>query len=338
MMIALAMLFGAGEACAQQQMLANRSFETTPTPTVDGNNFFTAISGWTTANVSPAQAQPVNIIRPFATYGGGPTTVAPGDTGGVNYFDVNSASGVVRQTITLPSPGTVAIGGWFSTRDGVRTLSGMQIRLLGTNLSTVHASTSVSFTTADPAFTWKQVPTATSGELPAGSYVFEIVMPNEANADLMSAVFTPRLTVTKVGTAWSDPVNGTANPKQIPGGVTEYLITASTQPGVTVTADTINVVDLTPAGMDLVVTNIGAGGSGPAAFAANTSGLTYSFGGLASTTDRIDFSNNGGSTWTYVPVANGNGVDPNVSAVRIRPGGGMAQNSSFSLRLRYRLE
>ena len=51
------------------------------------------------------------------------------------------------------------------------------------------------------------------------------------------------------------------------------------------------------------------------------SGLTYTFTSLGSITDDLEFSNDGGSTWTYTPVASGNGTDPAVTDIRINPKG-----------------
>ena len=69
-------------------------------------------------------------------------------------------------------------------------------------------------------------------------------------------------------------------------------------------------------------------------FTAGSSGLTYSFTSLANATDDLEFSNNGGASWTYVPTIDANGVDANVTHVRIRPKGSMVPGSSFTINLR----
>jgi hypothetical protein len=51
--------------------------------------------------------------------------------------------------------------------------------------------------------------------------------------------------------------------------------------------------------------------------------------------DDVDFSNDGGSTWTYVPAPNALGVDPAVTHIRIRPKGTMAAGSGFNLLFGY---
>lgn len=332
-LIALLAVLAFAHPARAQELLANRSFETPVTP-ANGNNFYATIPSWTLYNVAPANALPFNVIRPHAGYAGNPTVAPTG--GGVQYFDVNAASGVLRQDVTVSSDGMVDIGGWFSVRDSQQALTGLTINLL-TSGGTLVATVSTSFLATDPIGLWKQAATA-NVPVAAGSYRFEVVMPNPANFDLATMVFKPALTVSKSSVAQRDPFNGTTNPKLIPGGVAEYIITASSPASYTVSANSLAVVDATPANSDLVVTDIGAAGSGPASFAAGTSGLAHSFVSLGSAADTIDFSNNGGASWAYTPVANANGVDPAVTHVRLRPQNTMAANSSFTYRLRYRIE
>ena len=58
------------------------------------------------------------------------------------------------------------------------------------------------------------------------------------------------------------------------------------------------------------------------------SGLTYAYTSLGSTTDRLDFSNNSGATWTYVPVPDAQQADAAVTNLRVRLGGAFANNAS----------
>lgn len=315
-----------------QQLLLNRSFETPVTP-ANGNNFYATIPNWTAVNVTPAQPLPFNVIRPFAGYANNPTATPAG--GGVQYLDINSAAGSIRQTITIPSNGMLDISGWFSVRDFPQALSGLNINIR-TSGGVLVATTSTSFIAADPIGLWKQ---AVSVNIPlaAGTYIFEVDMPDFANFDLASAVFKPALALTKTSAPYSDPQNGLVNPKLIPGGVAEYTIAVASPAAYTVTNNTVVLTDPTPTNMELVVNDIGAPGSGPAAFIPGTSTLTYTFTSLASVTDNIDFSNNGGVSWTYTPVANVNGADPAVTNVRVRPQGTMAASSTASVRLRYRI-
>ena len=104
---------------------------------------------------------------------------------------------------------------------------------------------------------------------------------------------------------------------------------AGTQPS----AGSVIVTDAIPSGLALFVGTY-APGPGPVAFGTGTSGLTYNFAGLASSSDDIAFSNNGGASWTYVPTPDANGVDAAVTHVRINPKGSMAPGSSFTINLR----
>lgn len=332
-------LFGAFMSLAPatlfaQELLVNRSFESALTPTpVNGNNFYTTIPTWTVINVTPAQAAPFNIIRPHAGYAGNPTVTPTG--GGSLYLDINTASGTIRQTVTFPSAGMVDISGWFSVRDFPQALTGLIINVRNVGTNAVVATTNTSFTAADPIGLWRQA-SATNLPVAAGAHIFEVQIPNFANFDLASLVFKPALTVTKTSAAFSDGVSA-SNPKQIPGGVTEYTLRATSPASYTVTNNSIILGDATPANMALVVTDIGGGGSGPAAFTAGASSLTYTFTSLASATDDIEFSNNGGVSWAYTPVVGGNGTDPAVTNVRLRPKGTMAASSTLQFRLRYRV-
>lgn len=330
-MLVAALSFGASPATAQE-LLVNRSFELPVVPN-NGNNFYATIPNWTIINVTPANAQPFNVIRPWSGYTGNPT--APPTGGGIQYFDVNAASGDLRQTVTVTATGMLDFSGWFSVRDNQQALSGLTINIRNSG-GTIIATASTSFLATDPIGLWKQV-TGANIPVTAGTYIFEAIMPNPSNFDLASLVFKPSLTVTKTGVPYSDPQNGTTNPKRIPGGVTEYTLSATSPSAYTVTSNSVVVSDATPANAELVVANIGGAGSGPAAFTAGSTGLTYTFTSLASTTDNIDFSNNNGSTWNYTPVANANGADPNVTNIRLRPQGAMAASSTFSFRVRYRI-
>lgn len=51
------------------------------------------------------------------------------------------------------------------------------------------------------------------------------------------------------------------------------------------------------------------------------SGLSYTFTALGSLADDLDFSNDSGATWTYVPVPGADGCDPLVTNWRINPKG-----------------
>jgi hypothetical protein len=149
---------------------------------------------------------------------------------------------------------------------------------------------------------------------------------------------SPPLTIVKSSVAYSDPLNIVTNPKQIPGGFVTYTLVIANPATLAVDSNSIVIVDATPANLQFFVGNV-SGSSGPALFidGSPASGLTFTFTSLASTTDDIEFSNNGGTTWTYAPTANANGVDTAITHIRLRPKGVMAAGATFNLQLRYRV-
>lgn len=142
------------------------------------------------------------------------------------------------------------------------------------------------------------------------------------------------LKIAKSSVAYSDPFNNGTNPKLIPGAYVYYTVTVENPGAASVTSGSIVITDPTPASLSLYVGDV-PGTTGPLLFTAGSSGATYSFAGLASTTDDVEFSNNGGTSWTYVPTPNADGVDPAVTHMRIRPKGTMAATSSFTLNFGY---
>ncbi|MEO1405233.1 MAG: hypothetical protein AAFV54_01920 [Pseudomonadota bacterium] len=151
-----------------------------------------------------------------------------------------------------------------------------------------------------------------------------------AFSDSFHALFEPDLEVSKTGDIVEDPLNGTLNPFAIPGSRVRYTFEIENMGNGTVDADSIDLVDEIPAGTALVVADIDGPGSGPVDFIDGpvSSGLTLDFFGLGSTTDGVDFSNDGGASFSYEPLPGLNGVDGAVTHVRIQPGGAFAAQTT----------
>jgi len=143
---------------------------------------------------------------------------------------------------------------------------------------------------------------------------------------ITTALISPSLTVVKSNSLISDPLNNAVNPKMIPGATVRYTLAASNSTAGTADSNSTVFTDIVPAGMQLFVGDVGSAGSGPISFTngATSSGLTYSFVSLASTTDSLSFSNNGGTSFAYTPVADANGYDGNITHVRITLTGAFA--------------
>jgi uncharacterized repeat protein (TIGR01451 family) len=146
----------------------------------------------------------------------------------------------------------------------------------------------------------------------------------------------PALRVTKNVDVLSDPVNGSANPRQIPGSVQRYRVSVTNTGVGAVDASTLVIADVVPANAELVV----AGGDAVQFMDGPTpSGLSFAYGA------NVAFSNRPGGAppYDYVPVPNASGVDPNVTALRVAPSGAMVGAASgnepsfsveFSVRVR----
>jgi uncharacterized repeat protein (TIGR01451 family) len=154
----------------------------------------------------------------------------------------------------------------------------------------------------------------------------------------------PDLVVLKFANTLEDPTNGTTNAKAIPGAVVRYSVqVTNTGPG-SADANSVYVSDPIPVETALRVVDYDGSTAGPVRFEDGTpsSALTYVFTSLGSATDDVDFSNDGGITWTYTPADSGDGTDPAVTHVRVHPNGtlaaaGVGGNPSFVLRFKVRV-
>jgi uncharacterized repeat protein (TIGR01451 family) len=144
---------------------------------------------------------------------------------------------------------------------------------------------------------------------------------------------TATLVVEKTSTVISDPVNGTTNPKLIPGAIVEYAITVRNAGNSAVDSSSIVILDAMPPEM---------------AFATGTA-VTFTNGSPSSglntfnAATMVRFSSVAGTAgpFTYTPSG---AFDPNVRVIRIAPTGTMSAASSgtsqlsFTIRFRARLQ
>ncbi len=139
----------------------------------------------------------------------------------------------------------------------------------------------------------------------------------------------PALNLTLASQTVSDGVRA-SNFKLLPGAVLHVLATTTNSGDGSADTDSTVVSLPIAAGTKLFVGDLGAAGSGPVQFTqgVTASGLTYAYTSLGSTTDRLDFSNNSGATWTYVPVPDAQQADAAVTNLRVRLGGAFANNAS----------
>ncbi|MDH3588044.1 MAG: hypothetical protein OEQ74_01440, partial [Gammaproteobacteria bacterium] len=158
---------------------------------------------------------------------------------------------------------------------------------------------------------------------------------------VVAAVGMAEMHITKTQTVDSDPWNGVSNPKAIPGATVIYALEVRNAGGGSPDNDSVVVVDALPADLALRVLDYDGGTSGPVQFVDGVpaSTLSYTFTSLASTTDDLEFSNDGGASFTYTPTPDANGLDPAVNQIRVTLRGQMSPADlggapSFTLRLK----
>ncbi|MCC2978240.1 spore coat protein U domain-containing protein [Sphingomonas sp. PL-96] len=134
---------------------------------------------------------------------------------------------------------------------------------------------------------------------------------------------------TSIRTTW-DPVNGVSSPKAIPGSKQRLSVSMINPDIVPIDNGMIVVVPISgrqPIALD---------GDGTAeasnvvtATIGKSTSLTYT--GPASASDDVEFSSDGGSTWTYVPTPGDPTSQRGVTAIRFRPRGGLAAGGNFAV-------
>ncbi len=147
------------------------------------------------------------------------------------------------------------------------------------------------------------------------------------------------LTIVKLSMVYSDPVNGTTNPKAIPGALVTYRISVTSPAGTVTDANSLVVTDPIPVNTVLFVNDLpDITGISPVIFTPGSSTLSLNFNTLADLTDDVDFSSDGGATWTHVPIANANGVDAAVTHIRLKPRGTFAPGKIVEMGFRVRVK
>ncbi len=135
----------------------------------------------------------------------------------------------------------------------------------------------------------------------------------------------PQLNLAKNSSIIRDPINGTANPKAIPGSLQRYELRLNNEGRIPLDNDKVSISDTIPANTSILVQSSVNYPEPPFTFTdgagATSSGLSFIYSGPASITDDVEFSINNGSDFNYLPTPNGDGFDSLVTDVRINPKG-----------------
>lgn len=151
------------------------------------------------------------------------------------------------------------------------------------------------------------------------------------------ANFAVDLNVVKSVTTLSDPVNGTINPKAIPVATVGFTIGVENSGSLSPDDSTLVVTDVIPSELSLCVTSACFAG-GPVIL--DTSGSPVPAG---VTLGSVEYSDDGGATYTYVPVPDVDGFDSVVDAIRVTLNGTFASIApagapSFELQMAARVD
>ncbi len=154
---------------------------------------------------------------------------------------------------------------------------------------------------------------------------------------------SPNLSMSKTVVTESDPINGTTNPKAIPGAEMLYTISVSNSGNGAPDTGTFIISDTIESNLSLFVGDLDGSGS-PIRFVdgggINSSGLSFVFTSLGSTTDDIVFLDSLNNPITPVDAG---GYDSDVRAIQITPSGTFnaafpGSTPSFSLQFRVRVD
>jgi uncharacterized repeat protein (TIGR01451 family) len=158
-----------------------------------------------------------------------------------------------------------------------------------------------------------------------------------SNTAILTVTLAPSLVFLKTVSVVDDPVNGTTNPKNIPGANVLYNLRVTNTGAGAVDLNTVVITDPIPANTTLFVGDLGAVNSGPILFVQGspTSALTFTYSGLASGADDVDFFSDIACATPLVPTPP---YDPAVKCIRLNPKGTMPGGASPFFELRFKVK
>lgn len=259
-------------------------------------------------------------------------TISKISTGGVDTFGFTGNNGWLSQNITTLTQGVAATG-------STQTLSA--------------ASTPTTITETMPA--GYALNSVTCSGLNGGNVTLNLAAGTAtldalatAPGNVLTCTFNngkmPALSFSKTVDVVFDPVNLGVNPKNIPGAVVEYTLGLVNSGSGMIDSNSTVITDKVPANTVLYVGNDPVW-LAPFQFVDGTvaSGLTCGFASLSDASDCMDFSNDNGGTFAYVPSPAADGFDSNVTNIRFKPAGSMNANSgsgspSFKLKFKVKIK
>ncbi len=225
---------------------------------------------------------------------------------GIRLYDDGTHGDTTANDGIYSNNGSVPADPTYTIPAGAPTSSNWRIRVFARDLSTSTIGAQAGLV---------NIPGAGTAETQANFYNIDEILFNVSGAP------PPNITIVKSMQVLSDPYNGSTNPKAIPGAEILYTIRLTNTGTGTTSSGTVFVTDPIPAGTELFVNNLG-GGCGPVVLVNGTP--TSTLGCLPA---NIDFSNDGGASWTYPAAPDIDGYDALVTNLRVRLTGAFAPNT-----------
>jgi hypothetical protein len=127
------------------------------------------------------------------------------------------------------------------------------------------------------------------------------------------------------GDIQDNPNTASINDKAIPGAVLRYRLVVKNEGNISTNDDNMELTQTLSSDAKLYVNDLTA--AGPITFTDGSnndnSGLSYNFSSLNSTSDDLNFSNNNGTDFNYIPTADSDGYDSNVTHIKLLLNGSM---------------
>ncbi len=284
----------------------------------------------TNANTGSSTPLPNNVST--TSYSFGPLSY--GDAVACTFTNI----ALPRLTLTKALAGTrVFTGDQFvmNIKNGATTFA--TTTTTGTGATVTAASTPTTLAVVGTAYDFNEVASGTtnliyytSGMACTNSYASGTTLPTVVGGSVTPALGdnitctitnTPKpnkanLTMTKTSTLISDPINGTTNPKMIPGAIVEYAITVTNAGTGAVDANTITLIDPIPTSLATYV-------SGTAVTYTDTLGGTSTISCPYATCVSWTKTAGGTSGWGAALTPDGTGYDAAITGVRMIPSGTM---------------
>jgi len=146
------------------------------------------------------------------------------------------------------------------------------------------------------------------------------------------------LSVSKISSIVSDPVNGANDPYAVPGAEVEYLITVANTGLSPADGGTVVITDDGPDNAKMCFDTNDSGQPVIFTDGSPTSGLSVNYVAFDNAGDDLEFSGDDGATWNYEPVLDGENCDTGITDFRLTPTGQFRAGSSFTLRTSYIIE